>query len=88
MADESNTYFSKVVCDNGEMVLPLTHVLTHYDLEVATKVRNMLNENLCDQDAQKQCHLSQIDHYVKQLLGFKRLSVEVFVKLEALRDED
>lgn len=65
MADDSKTYFSKVVCDNGEMVLPLSHVLTHYDLEVAAKVRAMLNENLCDADAQKRCHMSQIDYFVK-----------------------
>ena len=49
MADaENKIYFSKIVCDNGELVLPLTHVLTHYDLEIAQKVRTMLNESLCD----------------------------------------
>ena len=29
MADESKTYFSRIICDGGELVLPLTHVLTH-----------------------------------------------------------
>ena len=24
-----STYFSKLVCDNGEMIIPLTHILTH-----------------------------------------------------------
>ena len=35
MADENKVYFAKLVCDNGELLLPLTHVLTHYDLEIA-----------------------------------------------------
>lgn len=35
MADENKVYFNKLVCDNGELVLPLTHILTHYDLELA-----------------------------------------------------
>jgi len=29
MADEDKTYFSRIICDAGELVLPLTHVLTH-----------------------------------------------------------
>jgi hypothetical protein len=29
MADDDKMYFSKIVCDNGELVLPLTHILTH-----------------------------------------------------------
>jgi hypothetical protein len=35
IADETNTYFSKIICDNGELILPMTHVLTHQDLEIA-----------------------------------------------------
>lgn len=35
MADENKTYFKKLICDNGEQVVKLTHVLTHYDLEIA-----------------------------------------------------
>ena len=35
MADENKMYFNKIICDNGELVLPLTHVLTHLDLELA-----------------------------------------------------
>jgi len=57
MADENKVYFNKLVCDNGELVLPLTHVLTHYDMEIAQRVRNMLNESLCDEVKQKQAHL-------------------------------
>lgn len=53
MADESKLYFSKLVCDNGELVVPLTHVLTHKDLETAQKIREMLNETLCDETMQK-----------------------------------
>jgi len=51
-------------------------------------VRNMLNESLCDEDKQKQAHLNQVDFYMKKLFSFKRLSVDVYVKLEALRQED
>jgi hypothetical protein len=29
MADENKRYFSRLVCDGGELILPLTHVLTH-----------------------------------------------------------
>jgi hypothetical protein len=34
MADEGQTYFSRIVCDGGELIIPLTHVLTHLDLEI------------------------------------------------------
>lgn len=29
MADETGIYFSRLVCDGGELIIPLTHVLTH-----------------------------------------------------------
>jgi hypothetical protein len=29
-----------------------------------------------------------VDFYVKKLMGFKRISVDIYVKLEALRQED
>jgi hypothetical protein len=32
--------------------------------------------------------LCQIDFYLKKLFSFRRLSVDVYVKLEALREED
>ena len=51
-------------------------------------MRNMLNESLCDEDKQKQTHTQQIDYYVKMLLTVKRLSVDIYVKLDALREED
>ena len=41
----------------------------------------MLNESLCDEVKQKQAHLAQVDFYVKKLLGFKRISVDIYVKL-------
>ena len=44
MADESRTYFSRIICDRGELALPLTHVLTHRDLELAQTIRKLLNE--------------------------------------------
>jgi len=88
VSDDSKTYFAKIICDNGELILPLTHILTHQDLEIAQKVRNMLNESLCDSDKQKQAHLCQVDFYLKKLFSFNRLSVDVFCKLEALKKED
>lgn len=88
MADENKMYFNKLVCDNGELVMPLSHVLTHYDMEIAQRVRNMLNESLCDEVKQKQAHLAQVDFYVKKLLSFKRISVDIYVKLQALKEED
>jgi hypothetical protein len=33
-ADEKKRYFTKIICDNGETIIQLTHVLTHYDLEL------------------------------------------------------
>jgi hypothetical protein len=50
MADENKIHFSRLVCDGGELIIPLTHVLTHQDLEIAQKVRTMLNQTLCDSD--------------------------------------
>lgn len=35
MADENKVYFSRLICDGGELVIPLSHVLTHQDLEIA-----------------------------------------------------
>ncbi len=35
MADESKVYFSRLICDGGELIIPLSHVLTHQDLEIA-----------------------------------------------------
>lgn len=32
--------------------------------------------------------MTQVDFYLKKLLSFKRLSVDLYVKLEALREED
>jgi hypothetical protein len=29
MADEGRVYFSRLICDGGELVIPLSHVLTH-----------------------------------------------------------
>ena len=48
----------------------------------------MLNETLCDSDKQKQAHMTNVDHKIKQLFSFKRLSVDIYIKLEALREED
>ena len=32
--------------------------------------------------------MGQVDFYVKKLLGFKRISVDIYVKLQALKEED
>lgn len=32
--------------------------------------------------------MGNVDFFMKKLLSFKRLSVDVYVKLEALREED
>jgi len=34
LADEERKMFNKVICDGGETVIQLTHVLTHHDLEI------------------------------------------------------
>ena len=88
MADDEKRYFHKVICDGGELVLNLTHVLTHHDLEVIQKMRNMLNETLCNEDNIKQAHMAQVDFYMKKLLSFQRLSLDIYTKLRALREED
>jgi hypothetical protein len=88
LADEEKKYFSKVICDGGELVINLTHVLTHHDLETIQKMRTMLNETLCNEDNIKQAHLAQVDFYFKKLLNFQRLSLDIYIKLQALRDED
>ena len=33
IADDERKYFNKIICDGGESVIHLTHVLTHHDLE-------------------------------------------------------
>lgn len=88
MADDEKKFFNKVICDGGETVLNLTHVLTHHDLEVIQKMRTMLNETLCNEDNIKQAHMAQVDFYMKKLLSFQRLSLDIYTKLQALRVED
>lgn len=48
----------------------------------------MLNESLCDEVKQKQAHLGTVESYVKKLLAFKRISVDVYVKLQVLKEEE
>ena len=50
LADDEKKFFSKVICDGGELVVNLTHVLTHHDLETIQKMRNMFNETPCNED--------------------------------------
>ena len=88
MADEQKKFFNKVICDGGELVLNLTHVLTHHDLEIIQRMRNMLNETLCNEDNIKQAHMASVDFYMKKLLSFQRLSLDIYIKLQALREED
>ena len=62
VASKNKKYFNKIICDSGELIINLTHVLTHHDLEAIQKIRNMLNETLCNEDNIKQAHLCDIDH--------------------------
>jgi hypothetical protein len=61
VASKNKKYFNKVICDGGELVVNLTHVLTHHDLETVQKMRTMLNETLCNEDNIRQAHMSEID---------------------------
>ena len=88
MASKNKKYFNKIICDSGELVINLTHVLTHHDLEAIQKIRNMFNETLCNQDNIKQAHMSDIDQKMKNLLSFQRLSLDIYTKLIDLREED
>lgn len=54
-----------IICDAGELVLNLTHVLTHRDLELIQKMRDTLNETLCDKDNIKQAHMTEVDVLMK-----------------------
>lgn len=87
-ADSEKKYFKKVICDGGELTIELTHVLTHYDLQTIQKIRTMLNETLCDEDNIKQAHLAAVDDLIKKLFTLERLSLDIYRKLQALRDED
>jgi len=48
----------------------------------------MLNETLCNEDNIKQAHMTQINFYMKKLLGFQRMTLDLYAKLQALRSED
>lgn len=48
----------------------------------------MLNETLCNEDNIKQAHLAQVDFYIKRLIYFKRLPVDLYEKLLDLREEE
>jgi len=87
-ADARRLYFEKIICDEGELVVQLTHMLTHQDLEIIQKVRTMLNETLCNEDNVKQAHLAQVDFYVKRLFSFNRIAVDIYEKLSSLREEE
>ena len=49
-ADQNKLFFEKIICDDGEMILKLTHMITHQDLEIIQKIRTMMNETLCNDD--------------------------------------
>lgn len=88
MANKEKKYFTKVICDGGETIINLTHVLTHHDLETIQTMRNMLNETLCNEDNIKQAHLSEIDTQMFNLLEVNRLSLDIYMKLVLLKEED
>ena len=81
-------YFNKIIVDDGETQIKLTHILTHQDLEIIQKIRTMLNESLCNEEYLKQAHLSQVDFCIKRLFGFNRLPLDVYEKLLDLRESD
>lgn len=70
IADDDKRYFQKIICDGGELVLELTHVLTHYDIELVERIRTLFNETMCREDKIKQAHMASIDREIKTLLGF------------------
>lgn len=47
-----------------------------------------MNKTLCDEDNLRQAHLAQVDFLIKRLFSFNRISVDIFEKLSALREED
>jgi hypothetical protein len=85
-ADRKEMYFTRIICD--DTVINLSHILTHQDLDIVMKIRKMLNESLCNEDNQKQAHLTQVDFYIKRLFSFNRLPLDVYQKLMLLREED
>ena len=87
-ADYRQRFFRRLICDDGETILKLTHILTHQDLQIAQKIRTMMNESLCNEDLLRQAHLTQVDFYIKRLFAFNRLPVDVYEKLMILREED
>ncbi|CDW71563.1 nucleic acid helicase [Stylonychia lemnae] len=87
-ANSKKQFFEKIICDEGELIIKLTHILTHQDLEIIQKIRSMMNETLCNEDNLKQAHLAQVDFFIKRLFSFNRISVDVFEKLNGLREED
>lgn len=87
-ADYKQLYFNRIICDDGETQIKLTHILTHQDLQIVQKIRTMMNESLCNEDHLKQAHLTQVDFYIKRLFSFNRLPVQVFDKLMMFREED
>ena len=48
----------------------------------------MLNETLCNEDRLQQANLAQVDFFMKRLLSFHRIPVEVYEKLIDLREEE
>ena len=87
IADEDRHFFQKIICDGGETVVELHHVLTHYDIELIEKIRNMFNETMCREDNIKQAHMMNIDKEMQNLLSFRRLPLDVYKKLKWLEDE-
>ena len=84
----SKRFFTKLVCDNGELEIPLTHVLTHRDLEIAQNVRDLLNSSLCDRKTRAWDQSSEVNKLVERLLFTERTPLETFMQWSALRQED
>lgn len=49
-ADRRQQYFSQIICDDGETIIKLSHILTHQDVQIAQKIREMLNKSMCEDD--------------------------------------
>ena len=87
-----NRVFTKLICDNSETILDLSHVITYRDITKAQEIRNSLNRTFCTQDLStgimEGVDKGNIDEKFQSLLNAPRLRVEFYEKLLSLRDED
>jgi len=84
--DQKRMCFEKLICDD-HLEVPLSHVLTHKDIELVALIRHNLNKQLCDEEHVKGQGGMRTQFFIRQLFSMQRISVDAYKKLKDMSRE-